>query len=465
MSDDALDDDSSRRGFIDALVTASLPRRIAWATAARLVILTVMLVFIGALNFQEDRPAGSFTTRMSLTTLAAAFALSGAYATLLRVGRHLGLVVRFQLIADQAIWTSVVFLSGGATSGATSFYGVSVLMGALLAGMRGAAIASAAGCAFFFALLAGLGTGFVPPPPDQLSSLYAASAAELAYAGAVNGLVMVVVALLAGTLTDRLAITGGKLVEATIRAEKAERLAALGRLATGLAHEIRNPLGSISGSIQLLRAGAAISEEDQQLCDIIQREASRLNDLVNDMMDLSRRRRPQPIVVDLVKIAGDVVALAATSGRGVSDVAVELVGMSEARIYADRDQMQQLIWNLVRNAVQASSAGDVVTVTLSEDEEGIVSLEVADRGEGLGATPHDRIFDAFFTTRSHGTGVGLAVVKQIVDDHGFTVDVESGQEGGAVFRVRMTRRTEDELGKTGEFRAPDLDPQFVVSHG
>ena len=115
-------------------------------------------------------------------------------------------------------------------------------------------------------------------------------------------LVLIVVALLAGTLADRLRWTGGELAAATERADQAERMAGLGRLAAGLAHEIRNPLGSIAGSIQLLRTADGLSDEDQRLCDIIQRETGRLNDLVTDMVDLSKPKKPILANVDVARV-------------------------------------------------------------------------------------------------------------------------------------------------------------------
>jgi two-component system, NtrC family, sensor histidine kinase HydH len=218
-------------------------------------------------------------------------------------------------------------------------------------------------------------------------------------------------------------------------------------VAAALAHEIRNPLGSISGSIQLLRVNSALSQEDQRLCAIIVREASRLNDLVTDMMNLARPQRPMLACVDAAATAREVVELAGQSGRGVSDVFVRYEGSERALITADAAQLRQLIWNLVRNAVQASSAGSEVTVTVSTDpDRAEAELCVRDQGVGLTEEAKDRIFDAFFTTRAQGTGVGLAVVKRIADDHGFSIAVESESGHGATFTVWLGPLAELPLG-------------------
>jgi signal transduction histidine kinase len=250
---------------------------------------------------------------------------------------------------------------------------------------------------------------------------------------------MFVVAMLAGSLAERLRATGGQLVEAQQRVDEAERLAALGRVAAALAHEIRNPLSSISGSIGLLRTNPALSHEDQRLCTIIVREAGRLDDLVSDMMNLAKPRRPDPTSTDAAAIAREVVQLASESGRAVSDVAVHFSGDPSVVVRADSAQLRQLIWNLVRNAVQASHARGLVRVKVERTDAPPrrAQLSVADDGVGLDEEARERIFDAFFTTRAQGTGVGLAVVKRIADDHGFSIRVNSTSGRGAEFVVDL----------------------------
>jgi two-component system sensor histidine kinase HydH len=425
-----------RLGIPDALAQAPLPRRLALVTGARLLVLMAPLALIGIFHLRGGFNIGSFTVRAALATVAASFALAGIYAAVLRTGRHIELLAHAQLVADQVVWTVVIYLSGGASSGATSFYGLTCLLGAILTGLRGAAFAAVAGSVCYWALVLLLQYRVLAIPPDQPAGLYQLTTDEVAYYLLVNLLVIVVVTLLAAYLAERLRLTGGELERARERAEQAERMAALGRLAAGLAHEIRNPLGSIAGSIQLLKAGRALDQEDRQLCEIVQREAARLNDLVTDMMDLARPRRPDFASVDAASVAREVVALASKSGRAVTDVEVVYAGLERAVVRADGAQLRQLVWNLVRNAVQASSAGDRVVVTVEADE-AHAELTVQDNGVGIDQSAKARLFDAFFTTRSQGTGVGLAVVKRIADEHGFSIDVESLEGQGAKFMVDL----------------------------
>jgi signal transduction histidine kinase len=414
---------------------------VLWLNLFRLIVLTTLLVLTGYPLTFAKLGLGSASSRLALGALAASFAGAGILAVLLRMGRFLVELALAQLILDQLIWTIFVYLTGGVGSAATMFYGLTCLAGAITAGARGAWIALSAAVFSYASLAVAVAFGWVIGPSDQNPAFFTTRIDDIKYHFGVNFLGIVVVALLGVYLAERLRLTGGKLVEAEERATRAERLAVLGRLASGLAHEIRNPLGSIAGSIQLLAANRQLNDEDRQLCLIIQRETARLNDLVSDMMDLTRGRKPERTAVDVVATARDVVALASCSGRSVSDVSVRYSGTEECTIVsADPAQLRQLIWNLVRNAVQASAPGDTVSVQVKETPASCVTLTVTDQGVGIDEDAKGRLFDPFFTTRSHGTGIGLAVVKRIADEHEYHLDVQSEKGYGTAFTVILGQR-------------------------
>lgn len=417
--------DPGSPGFSRRLVSFALARAIVFAVAGGLIF------FVFA-----QRPGGltlSYSPKVALAIVAIA-QVSALYQWWAGRNRfHMHLVSLGSLILDQALFTGLAYLTGGVASGATSLLGVTCLVGGLLLGPPGAVSAALAG-GTFFSLLVLVNQGSKDLlPPDQSQGVYLLSMGQAAYYYVYTIFMLVLVGLLASYLAERLQWAGGELEAAHSRAEKAERMASLGRLAAGLAHEIRNPLGSISGAVQMLREGAE-RDEDRELCGIVLREAKRLDDLVSDMMDLSRPRQPLFEVTDVGSIVSDVVALSEESGRG-SDVAVVREGARVAFVRCDSAQIRQLVWNLVRNAVQASAAGGTVSVTLDVMEE--VVLTVADEGVGIDSQAKERLFDAFFTTRSQGTGLGLAVVKRIADEHNFNLTVESEPGGGAQFSVGM----------------------------
>jgi signal transduction histidine kinase len=423
------------RGAADSLAT-----RLAWITGLRLALLVLLLGATATLFLGGKLDRYPFSLRVTFMTVASGFVFALLYALALRTGRRLQELAWTQLSLDQITWTAIVYVTGGASSGATSFYALTCLFGAILVGLRGAAYSAALGIGIYGLLCAGFAFRWVHAPPDQANAGYIVDAGQLAYPLLINALGVTVVALLAGYLAERLRLTGGALVDANRRAVEAERLAVLGRIAAGLAHEIRNPLGSITGSIEVLRESPQLSDEDRHLCDIIRREARRLNDLVGDMVDLSKPRQPTAQATDVGALAREVVALAANAARG-TDVRVLYDGPpGEAIAKCDGAQIRQVLWNLVRNALQATSAGSTVHVRV-ESGNGEVALAVDDEGPGVPAYAGDRIFDESFTTRTHGAGIGLAVVKRIVDAHaplGARLEVGKARGGGARFQVTLS---------------------------
>lgn len=423
---------------IPAGVDTPLGKRLASLTAFRLVVLTIFLA-ITELYYLKQLAFGGFSSKVAISTLVVAYGLAATYALLLRRGRALKLMAYAQLVTDQLIWTSIVFVSGGVTSGATALYGLTCLSGAILLYTPGALSALAAGVVSYLALCAGFALDVVPLPLDQSAAAYVTRADDMVYPALSTVMTTAVVTVLAAYLAERLRAFGGRLEAATERAERAERLAALGQLAAALAHEIRNPLGSIRGSVELLRTGPSLTAEDRHLCEVVEREVARLNDLVSDMVHLARPREPAPTETDVAAVVRSVLQLARASGLGAS-VTVEYEGPEQLKVVADTSQMRQVVWNLVRNAMQNSPEGSETLVVLRREQDGGALLEVRDEGCGIPPDQQDQIFEAFFSTRSHGVGIGLAVVRQIAAQHEFEVDVESAPERGSSFLLRMPSR-------------------------
>jgi len=222
------------------------------------------------------------------------------------------------------------------------------------------------------------------------------------------------------------------------RAEQAQRLAVLGRLATGLAHEIRNPLSAISGSVEMVREGNALSPEDGRLLGIVISEVGRLNSLVTTMLQVGRPSQIQTEAVDLRSIASDVAAVARGESTASNGLRIEEVSPEHpVTVKVDPDRMRQVIWNLVKNAVQASPHRGTVEVRTGIDAEGNAFLEIVDEGPGIGSAQRDRLFDMFYSGRSHGVGLGLALVKQIVDQHRGRIEILERKGPGTCFRITL----------------------------
>jgi two-component system sensor histidine kinase PilS (NtrC family) len=236
---------------------------------------------------------------------------------------------------------------------------------------------------------------------------------------------------------------------------RSERLAAVGQLSASMAHEIRNPLAAISGSIQVLRRageGARGAEESRRLMDIVLRETDRLNRILTEFLEYAR---PGPLRLEALPLAeavAEVLAIFDASRPPGVEVSVEL--QPGLHLRADPGQLRQLLWNLLLNAAQAMPGGGVVALGAraspppqdgparrrnEREEGGWVEIAVRDGGVGIPAEAQDRIFDPFFTTKPGGTGLGLATVHRIVEEHGGSIRVQSAEGKGTTFHLRLPR--------------------------
>jgi two-component system, NtrC family, sensor histidine kinase PilS len=230
-------------------------------------------------------------------------------------------------------------------------------------------------------------------------------------------------------------LTDVKRLEQEVRLN--EKLAAVGEMAAQLAHEIRNPLGSISGSAQVLMGEPNMSPEQGQLLAIITRESRRLSDALNQFLFQARPAAPRPGPVDL----GPVIAGAVTLLRNAPEVSpahrVEFdVDEGPHVCLADRDQMLQVFWNLVRNGLEAMPEGGVLRVRLWRREHDLV-LGVADEGRGIASDDQLRIFEPFHSGAGRGTGLGLAIVYRIVQEHQGDIRVRSIRGRGTAVEVHL----------------------------
>jgi two-component system, NtrC family, sensor histidine kinase PilS len=239
-------------------------------------------------------------------------------------------------------------------------------------------------------------------------------------------------------------------MEAHVR--RAERLATVGQLAAGIAHEIRNPLASISGSIELLRQAPQVSEDDRSLMTIVTREIERLNALISDLLDYANPRPMQPSEFDLAVMLQELMQMA-QQDRGEVELALQVTG--PLPITADASKLRQVIWNLVHNARDAARDGGHHVLVRAYPHAQIdqwIELIVIDDGPGMAPELQKRIFDPFFTTKRKGTGLGLATCHSIITDHRGRIDVESAVGSGTQIRVSLPRTREQ----------ADVEPRAAV---
>jgi two-component system sensor histidine kinase PilS (NtrC family) len=220
---------------------------------------------------------------------------------------------------------------------------------------------------------------------------------------------------------------------------RADRLAAVGRLAAGLAHEIRNPLASLSGSVEVLRENLDPGPDDNQLFTIVLRETERLNRLVTNFLHYARPEKASYSEVELSTLV-DETAFFFLQGEGRVGFALENRVPADLKISGDQAQVEQLLLNLLRNSREATTDG--VRVVVGGERQGdVVVLSVRDDGPGMAPEVAQRAFEPFFSSKDGGTGLGLATVHRIMENHGGTVALETELGSGTEFRLRFPATT------------------------
>jgi signal transduction histidine kinase len=331
---------------------------------------------------------------------------------------------------------------------ASSFYLVlflPVISAATSFGLLGTAVSTLAACGMYLSFLLLLDWHNQYIPPDQVEELV------------LRVLFLPVVGFLTNQLAeanreearksqaaaDKLAEANRHLEEAEAQVRRTDRLAALGQLTAGLAHELRNPLGTLKTSAELLqRKVAADNEIAREMAGYISQEVDRINSLITRFLDFARPRSLRLDKADLHAMLDHAIDLfdREKSGAAASVTVFKNYSPDIRQVRIEAELMEHVITNLLSNAAQASSPGAVVTVKtrLAETAEGQkAEIAVIDRGSGIDAKHLENIFNPFFTTKAEGVGLGLAIVSKIVDEHGGQIMVESTPGEGSVFRVYL----------------------------
>lgn len=216
---------------------------------------------------------------------------------------------------------------------------------------------------------------------------------------------------------------------------EAEKLATLGQMAAGLAHEIRNPLGAISNCLGMLKDRPLAEAERQEILAIVENEADHIAKIVRDTLTLGRANRRQLATIDLrALLEQELRNLPFELKAGVEITVTEEAGPPE--VIGDGAQLQEVLWNLAMNALQALNGQGTLHFRLRREGNSVM-LAVDDTGAGIPAQAQGRLFEPFFSTRKNGTGLGLPIVRRIVTDHGGSIQIASQEDRGTCAKVTL----------------------------
>ncbi len=415
-----------------------LKRQLTWYFLLRVIFITLILGITAVLEARGHRlPTEKF--HYPIFFIAGVYLFTIASAVLAGRIKKLRPFATLQIIFDILLISCLVFFSGTSHSLFTATYFLPISVAGFML-LRKDALLMAAISTFTYGGLLFLEYSHYSFDILITAPRPAASLERLLNLLAINGLSFFLVAALAALLAGRLYRTEEALSDMEARIRQSEKMAAVGEMAAGIAHEFRNPLAAISGSAQLLEQRLQNQPAQQQLLRIIVRECDRLESAVKNFLLFSRPALPRQQWCPLRELLDECVAVLSNTPIWSPEHRLQMELSPELKIWADHDQLKQVLLNLLSNSCQAMPAGGVICCTAYPVRSGgrmMLNIQLRDSGPGIPRAIRAKIFDPYFTTRQEGTGLGLAIVHQIISGHGGTVGIADAADRGALFTIQL----------------------------
>jgi len=248
-----------------------------------------------------------------------------------------------------------------------------------------------------------------------------------------------IVAWVAGALVESERRQRAKLKEAQEELIQANKFKVLGELASGMAHEIRNPLGSIQGSLEILKEDYKEGDKKAEFLNILFKEIKRLNRVVTDFLSYARPSKPALVSCDLNQLIQESLSIVKPEADKKQIALSTYFNTKLPQIQADLSQLKQAFLNLLLNSLQAFDTAGEISVS-SEVNHGWITVEIKDSGPGISPENLPKVFIPFFTTKKEGVGLGLGIVERIIQNHQGKITVESQTGKGTVFTIKLPQR-------------------------
>ncbi len=363
--------------------------------------------------------------------------LSAVYGLLLPiVNRYQLSFIYFQISIDALCITLIIFVTGGYSSVFSFLYLVVVIYSSVFVFKRGSLLV-AVFCSVQFAVLLILElNGTIDPFGYGGIIIHSAlTGIQVFQKGAIMFAACFSVAFLSGYLSDQERKSKAELVAMEAHLGRVKNLAQIGEMAAGLAHEIKNPLASLSGAIQILKGEMENDNDSMRLMHIVLRETDRLSNLVNNFLIFARPTAGQTKCVNLGEALTEIVTLFEKDGSVDQRINVDLTIIADAFIEIDPLQLRQVVWNLLLNGAESIENKGTIKISVQKLKNERVMVEIADDGCGMDEQTVKAIFNPFFTTKPNGTGLGLSIVYRILETFNCRMDVKSEPGAGSVFTL------------------------------
>ena len=414
--------------------------RLKWLMFARVLFTTLLLgsTVVLQLGVTSSPLAPGLLVLYGL--IAIIFFLSVVYTLALYRVRNVLRFAYVQIGLDTAIVSLIIYVTGSHSSIFSFLYLVVIIYSSLLLYRKGSMVISIlCSSQYAFMVLAEFYGILKPFVFEEAMGSSGADLNQIIYKILITTFGCFAVAFLSSLLAEQARKSRKELWAMEDQVRRVEKMAAVGEMAAGLAHEIKNPLASMTGSIQILRDGVDLDPDHTRLMQIVLREADRLSSLVNNFLLFARPPAGKLELISLDKTINETVELFEKDGRCRGRVSIHKDLVKGLFVEMDLVQLRQVLWNLLLNASEAINGSGIIDIKLYPSKSRQASIDITDDGCGMSQDTIQSIFDPFFTTKQNGTGLGLSVVHSIIEANESRLEVRSKQGVGTTFSLRMKR--------------------------
>jgi len=398
----------------------------------RLVIVTTLVVSAFIIQFSTE----AFLSLNQFYLILSFYLLSLAYLVLYLWGKYYTLQASAQIFFDLILVSALVYISGGLQGSFYFLYIFDIIAASIIISKRASYI-TAALSAILLGLMVELMYFKVIPyygPGEQIEI----SLGLMNYNIFMAWSSFFLVAFFINYLTENLRRVRNEMMLAQRELEIKKKLAVAGEISAQLAHEIRNPLAAISGSVQVLKDELGLKKEQRDLMDIIVDESKRVSHSIEQFLNLASTGPKIFSTINLTNILKETLTLLQSSGEMDGNLKIKgNYNSNDIQYYGNRNQFKQLFWNIIRNALKAMPGGGALSIDFDRIKRNEIQLRFADTGIGMAEEKKERIFEPFYSAFENGQGLGMAVVRKIVDDYKGKIKVASEPDKGTEIIITL----------------------------
>lgn len=419
---------------------SDISTKILWLMLVRVLFSAILLGSTIYADYQSDGASGVTYIYVLYYLIVFIFLLSFVYALLAKHIKRQRLFTYFQFAIDTLIITLIIFITGGFFSFFSFLYLVIIIYASMILFLRGGLFVAGLSSVFYAILILlefTAASNYLPIEGAAKIANIGQTWSTIVFRILITAAACFAVAILSGLLTEQNRKSQIELRNMEANLKRVEKMAYMGEMAAGLAHEIKNPLASLVGSIQMLKDDMRYDADHERLMEIILRETDRLSTLVSDFLFFARPPAGKPERINLNRTISEITDLFQRDAIHSKRFRLQKTLLADIWVVIDPTHFSQVLWNLLLNAAEAIDEDGQIEIRTIVQRDSAVQIQVRDNGCGIPPDVAQSIFDPFYTTKAEGTGLGLSIVHRILGSYNSRLDLDTAPGRGTVFSFTL----------------------------